>query len=48
MTYDVFVATGTENKTDDPGLAILQVEANSEDDARAQMTLPVVMVVESK
>ena len=47
MTYDVFVATGTENKTDDPGLRIVHVEADSKDEARAQVDMPVVMVVEA-
>ena len=47
MTYDVFVATGTENNADDPGLDIIQVEANSKDEARAQVDMPVVMVVEA-
>jgi hypothetical protein len=47
MTYDVFVATGTESRND-PGLEIVRVEANSKDDARAQVRLPVVMVVEAK
>ena len=47
MTNDVFVATGTENNTDDPGLAIFQAEANSKDDARAKVDLPVVMVMEA-
>jgi hypothetical protein len=48
MTYDVLCANGFENDTDNYGLTIVRVDADCKESARAQVDLPVAMIVEVK